>query len=91
MFAYNVKQLFKNNFITQFKLNICYKSPEQCTVLNSDQKRCLQLSAFQNECDIIIKYCKVLIRIFFNFFYSVSESFAGFEKPGMIKQVNKVY
>ena len=37
---------------------------------------------FQNECDIIIKYCEVLIRIFFNFFYSVSESFAGFEKPG---------
>ena len=40
-FAYDVKQLFKNNFITKLKLNICYKSLEQCTVLNSDQKRCL--------------------------------------------------
>ena len=84
VFAYDVKQLFKNNFITQFKLNICYKSLEQYTVLNSDQKRCLQLSVFQNECDIIIKYCEVLIRIFFNFFYSVSESFVGFEKPGKL-------
>ena len=84
IFAYDVKQLFKNNFITQFKLNICYKSLEQYTVLNSDQKRCLQLSVFQNECDIIIKYCEVLIRIFLNFFYSVSESFAGFEKPGKL-------
>ena len=84
IFAYDVKQLFKNNFITQFKLNICYKSLEQYTVLNSDQKRCLQLSVFQNECDIIIKYCELLIRIFFNFFCSVSESFAGFEKPGKL-------
>ena len=80
VFAYDVKQLFKNYFITQFKLNICYKSLEQYTVLNSDQKRCLQLSVFQNECDIIINYCKVLIRIFLNFFYPVSESFAGLEK-----------
>ena len=84
IFAYDVKQLFTNNFIMQFKLNICYKSLEQYTVLNSDQKRCLQLSVFQNECDIIIKYCEVLIRIFFIFFYSVSESFAGFEKPGKL-------
>ena len=79
IFAYDVKELFKNNFITQFKLNICDKSLEQYTVLNSDQKRCLQLPVFHNECDIIIKYCKVLIRICFNFFYSVSESFAGFK------------
>ena len=69
IFAYDVKQLFKNNFIMQFKLNICYKSLEQYTVLNSDQKPCLQLSVFQNDCDIIIKYCEVLIRIFLNFFY----------------------
>ena len=68
IFAYDVKQLFKNNFITQFKLNICYKRLKQYTVLNSDQKRCLQLSVFQNECDIIIKYCEVLIRIFLSFF-----------------------
>ena len=67
IFAYDLKQLFKNNFITQFKLNICCKSLEQYTVLNSDQKRCLQLSVFQNECDFIIKYCEVLIRIFFIF------------------------
>ena len=44
----------------QFELNICYKSLEQYTVLNLDQKRCLQLSVCQNECDIIIKYCEVL-------------------------------
>ena len=43
-----------------------------------------QLPVFQNECYIIIKYCEVLVRIFFNFFNSVSESFAGFEKPGKL-------
>ena len=91
IFAYDVKQLFKNNFITQFKLNICYKSLEQYTVLNSDQKRCLQLSVFQNECDIIIKYCEVLVRIFLNFFYSVSELFAGFEKPGKLTKYFECY
>ena len=84
IFAYDVKLLFKNNFIMQLKLNICYKSLEQYTVLNSDQKRCLQLSVFQNEYDIIIKYCEVLVRIFFNFFYSVSESLAAFENPGKL-------
>ena len=68
----------------QFKLNICYKSLEQYTVLNSDQKRCLQLSVFQNECDIIIKYCEVLVRIFYNIFYSVSELLVAFEKPGKL-------
>ena len=65
IFVYDVKQLFKNNFITQFKLNICCKSLEQYTFLNSDPKRCLQLSVFQNECDIIIKYCEVFVKIFF--------------------------
>ena len=84
IFAYDVKQLFKNNLITQFKLNICYKSLEQYTVLNFDQKRCLQLSVFQSKCDIIIKYCEVLVRIFFNFLNSVSESLAAFEKPGKL-------
>ena len=68
IFAYDVKQLFKN-FIWQFRLNICYKSLEQHTVLNSDQKRSLHLSVFQNECDIIIKYCEVFFRIFFNSFF----------------------
>ena len=68
----------------QFKLNICYKSLEQYTVLNSDQKRCLQLPVFQNECDIIIKYCEVLVRIFYNIFYSVSELLVAFEKPGKL-------
>ena len=66
IFAYDVKQLFKNNFITQFKLNICYKSLEQYTVLNSDQKRCLQLSVFQNECNIIEKYIEYCIKKFEN-------------------------
>ena len=80
IFAYDVKQLFKNNFIMQFKLNICYKSLEQYTVLNSDQKRRLQLSVSQNECDIMIKYCEVLVRIFYNFFNSVSELLASFRK-----------
>ena len=84
MFAYDVKQLLMNNFMTQFKLNICYKSLEQYTVLNSDQKRCLQLPVFQNECDIIIKYCEVLVRIFYNIFYSVSELLVAFEKPGKL-------
>ena len=84
IFAYDVKQLFKNNFITHFRLNICYKSFEQYTVLNSAQKRCLQLSVFQNECDIIIKHCEVLVRIFFNLFYSISELLATFEKPGKL-------
>ena len=83
IFVYDVKQLFKNNFITQFKLNICCKSLEQYTVLNSDPKRCLQLSVFQNECDIIIKYCEVFVKIFFKFFFcAVSELLAAFDKPG---------
>ena len=89
IFGYDVKQLFKNNFIPQFKLNICYKSLEQYTVLNSDQKRCFQLSVFQNECDIIIKYCEVVIRIFLNFFYSVPESFAGFENSSKLTKYFK--
>ena len=66
----------------QFKISICYKSLEQYTVLNLDQKRCLQLSICQNKCDVIIKYCEVLVRIFYIFFNSVSESIVGFEKHG---------
>ena len=78
------RKMFKNNFITQFKLNVCCKGLEQYMVLNFDQKRCLQLSVFQNECDIIIKYCEVFVRIFFNFFYSVSELLVAFEKSGKL-------
>ena len=41
----------------------------------SDKKRCLELSVFNNPCDIIIKYYEVLVKILANFFYSVSDDF----------------
>ena len=42
----------------------------------SDQKHCFELSVFNNNpCDIIIKYCEVLVRILANLFYSVSDDF----------------
>ena len=66
----------------QFKLNICYKSLEQYTVLNSDQKRCLQLSVSQNECDIVIKYCE--LESFIIFFILFLNCLQAFEKPGKL-------
>ena len=41
----------------------------------SDKKRRLELSVFNNPCDIIIKYYEVLVKILANFFYSVSDDF----------------
>lgn len=74
-FVDDVKRLFKEHFITQFILNICYKSLQHYTVLNSNWKRYLQLSVIQNPCGIIIKFCKVFVRILYYFFILFLKSY----------------
>ena len=71
----SVQPFFKESFITRFNLNIAYKSHKHYKAIMSDQKRCLELSVFNSPCDIIVKCCEVLVRIYANYFYFVFHDF----------------
>ena len=75
-FVGETKELFKECSIEQFRVNICCKSLKHYNAINSDEKRCLLLRISQNPCIIIINFCETLVRIFYNFFYSVSRDFS---------------
>ena len=68
-FKEDVKLLLKSHFITQFKLNICYKSLKHYNVINTDQERCLTIPVIQDPCKLIITFCEMLVRILYIFFY----------------------
>ena len=74
-FCNSVLPLFEEYFIKRFNLNIAYKSREHYETIIFEQERCLELCVFDSPYSIILKYCEVLLRILYNFLWSVSDDF----------------
>ena len=73
-FKSDVAYLFQQFFVTQFKLNIVFKTMQQQIALASDQKRCLTIYIIQQPYELVIKFLEVLFRVLSKFFYSIIET-----------------
>ena len=67
--------LFERYSIKQFNLNLSFKSREYFEVVNSEQKRYLEMFVCDSPCMLLLAYCEVFLRILLNFFWSVSDDF----------------
>ena len=63
--------------IQEFEFNIFWSNDQQKSVINSDIKRCLNVSIIQYSKQFLLLFIEIQNRIFFNFFHSLSKTFSN--------------
>ena len=71
------KLLSKNSLsiLNKFSIVVFFKSLEESSVINSDQKRCLKTFIVQYYFHLVIMFFEVQLRIFVNFFSKIVDCY----------------
>ena len=71
------KLLSKNSLsiLNKFSIVVFFKSLEESSVINSDQKRCLKTFIVQDYFHLVIMFFEVQLRIFANFFSKIVDCY----------------
>ena len=60
--------------LKNFNFVLFFESVDECFIVNSGRKRCLNTFIFQDYIQIVLQFFEVQLRIFINFFYSLANS-----------------
>ena len=59
------------NILKEFNFVVFFYSFDECSIINSNRRRCLNTFIFQDHIQFVLVFFEVQLRIFVNFFYSL--------------------